>query len=129
MVNKLIGSVDNKDHSADKKSAARTTLVGSSLYQIGIPEGLESKTYGSLYKLLAERKMIPLGLLRGVFPHTKCGPKANKMPYVFTNPPKDTELFSCDKIFVLSQTPVKIGKASKVTARLVCSLLLFLRSN
>lgn len=26
------------------------------------------------------------------------------MPYVFTNPRKDTELFSCDKVFVLSQT-------------------------
>lgn len=42
------------------------------------------------------------GLLRGTFPHTNTGPKANKMPYVFTNPPRDTELFTCDKVFVLS---------------------------
>jgi hypothetical protein len=35
------------------------------------------------------------------------------MPYVFTNPPKDTELFTCDKVFVLSQTPVKISRSSK----------------
>jgi hypothetical protein len=111
VVNKLIGSVDNKD--LDKKGA-KSTLLGSSLYQIGIPDGLESKTYGALYKLLSNRKQIPLGILRGVFPHTKSGPKANKMPYVFTNPPKDTELFSCDKIFVLSQTPIKIGKVAKV---------------
>lgn len=44
------------------------------------------------------------GILRGVFANTKSGPKNNKMPYVFTNPPKDTELFTCDKVFILSQT-------------------------
>ena len=54
--------------------------------------------------------MIPLGLLRGVFSNTNTGPKSNKMPFVFTNPPKDTELFSCDKVFVLSQTPVRISQ-------------------
>jgi hypothetical protein len=37
------------------------------------------------------------------------GPKQNKLPYVFTNPPKETELFSCDKVFVLSQKPI-MGK-------------------
>ena len=70
------------------------TLVGSSLYQIPIPDGLASRTYGALYTKLAEKKMIPLGLLRGVFSNTNTGPKTNKMPYVFTNPPKDTELFA-----------------------------------
>jgi hypothetical protein len=88
-------------------------LIGSSLYQIPLPEGLGSRTYGALYSKLAERKMIPLGLLRGVFSHTNSGPKSNKMPYVFTNPPKDTELFSCDKVFVLSQQPVKLSKVVK----------------
>ena len=34
------------------------------------------------------------------------GPQGNKMQYVFTNPNKDAELFSCDKIFVLSQKPI-----------------------
>lgn len=82
------------------------TMASSSLYQIPIPDGLDSRTYGSLYRLLSRRKQIPLGILRGVFSNTKSGPKANKMPYVFTNPPKDTELFSCDKVFVLSQTPI-----------------------
>jgi hypothetical protein len=85
------------------------TLIGSALYQIPVlVEGLESRTYGALYSHLAKRKQIPLGILRGVFNNTKSGPKANKMPYVFTNPPKDTELFSCDKVFVLSQTLVKL---------------------
>jgi hypothetical protein len=90
------------------------SLLGSSLYQINVPEGLDSKTYGKLFSLLAKKNQIPLGILRGVYADTKCGPMSNKMPYVFTNPPKDTELFSCDKIFVLSQTPIKIGKVAKV---------------
>ena len=87
-------------------SAAAMGLIGSSLYQIPIPEGLESRTYGALYRLLARRGQIPLGILRGIYSHTKSGPKSNKMPYVFTNPPKDTELFTCDKVFVLSQTVI-----------------------
>jgi hypothetical protein len=100
------------------KSLSRS-LRGSSLYQIPLPEGLDSRTYGALYTLLAKRKMIPLGILRGVFANTKSGPKANVMPYVFTNPPKDTELFSCDKVFVLSQTPIKISRFNKVSASTV----------
>ena len=40
------------------------------------------------------------------------GPKGNKLPYVFTNPPSDTELFSCDRVFVLSQTPLPIVSTS-----------------
>lgn len=85
-------------------------MDSSSLYQISIPDGLESRTYGSLYRLLSRRKQIPLGILRGVFANTKSGPKSNKMPYVFTNPPKDTELFTCDKVFVLSQVPVGLHR-------------------
>jgi hypothetical protein len=38
------------------------------------------------------------------------GPKMNKDSYVFTNPPKDTELFSCDKVYVLSQAPINSGR-------------------
>jgi hypothetical protein len=139
VINKMIGSVEHvpKDV-ADKlrASGAGTTrsaqpsptkggpstlsgssyasMPSSSLYQISIPDGLESRTYGSLYRLLSRRKQIPLGILRGVFSNTKSGPKANKMPYVFTNPPKDTELFTCDKVFVLSQTPVGTSRVLKV---------------
>jgi potassium large conductance calcium-activated channel subfamily M alpha protein 1 len=80
-------------------------FVSSCLYQIPIPEGLESKTYGSLFKYLSDRGMIPLGVLRGVFAHMNLGPRGNKLPYVFTNPSHDIELFSCDRIFVLSQKP------------------------
>jgi hypothetical protein len=49
-----------------------------------------------------------LGLLRGVFETTGTGPKSNRVPYVFTNPTKDTELFACDKVFVLSIFPESI---------------------
>ena len=98
-------------------------MLSSMLYQIPLPDGLESRTYGSLYRLLSRRKQIPLGILRGVFANTKSGPKSNKMPYVFTNPPKDTELFTCDKVFVLSQTPVGVQKVHKVSDEYVCILL------
>jgi hypothetical protein len=117
----------NSDQHGMKKSASTGSLkgssskssglIGSALYQINLPEGLQTRTYGALYRLLTRRKQIPLGILRGVFAHTKSGPKANKMPYVYTNPPKDTELFSCDKIFVLSQTPVKITRVTKDETR------------
>jgi len=29
------------------------------------------------------------------------GPRGNKLPYVYTNPSKESELFRCDKVFVL----------------------------
>ena len=111
IINKLVGGVERKEKG---KASGKSHLQGSSLYQIPIPEGLESRTYGALFRLLANRKQIPLGLLRAVFHNTKTGPKANKMPYVFTNPPKDTELFACDRVFILSQTPIKITRIVKV---------------
>jgi voltage-gated potassium channel Kch len=85
-------------------------VKSSTLCQIPIPEGLESRTYGALFRFLAKTGVIPVGLFRGVFPQMKVGSKNNKMSYVYTNPPRDTELFSCDKVFVLSCTPT--GKMS-----------------
>jgi hypothetical protein len=35
------------------------------------------------------------------------GPKSNKAPYVYTNPSKDTELYTCDKVFVVSIEPIQ----------------------
>jgi hypothetical protein len=116
--------VSNRSDFDNGTSLGEGTLIGSNLYQIGIPEGLTTRTYGALYKLLANQKMIPLGILRGVFANTKTGPKGNKLPYVYTNPPKDTELFTCDKIFVLSQKP--IVKVEKRAAAGVRCLLCFL---
>lgn len=39
------------------------------------------------------------------------------MPYVFTNPSKDTEVFSCDRVFVLSQKPLPSNLASWIKAK------------
>lgn len=36
----------------------------------------------------------------------------NVLPYVYTNPPKETEVFSCDRVFVLSQSPLEIEKST-----------------
>jgi hypothetical protein len=127
VVNKLISGIEHKDYNEIAASAGTTQIkprglaavMGSSLYQIPIPDDLESHTFGALFKHLAKSDMIPLGIFRGVFQQMKTGPKANKMSYVFTNPPKDTELFSCDKVFVLSQkSPFlekkKVRKSTKV---------------
>ncbi len=84
-------------------------IKGSCLYQVSLPEGLTSKTYGALYQHLAAQGSIPLGLFRGTFANMNMGPKANRMPYVFTNPGKETELFSCDRVFVLSTTPQRVA--------------------
>jgi hypothetical protein len=135
VVNKLISGIDQAEHSElvakasyevahqndedddgsenDEKSAARNATIksklnsiqGSCLYQVSLPDGLEQKTYGALFQYLAARGSIPLGLLRGTFANMNMGPKANRMPYVFTNPSKETELFSCDRVFILSTTP------------------------
>jgi hypothetical protein len=125
VINKLISGIEHKDYNEIAASAGTTTVKprglaamnGSSLYQISIPDDLESHTYGALYKHLAKNDIIPLGIFRGVFTQMKTGPKANKMSYVFTNPPKDTELFSCDKVFVLAQkSPFTNAKSKKVGA-------------
>lgn len=84
--------------------------MGSSLHQIIVPDGLAKQTYGELFRYLSQRGIIPLGLLRGIFPAMGIGPKGNKAPYVFTNPSKDTEVFSCDKVFVLSQKSLTTTK-------------------
>ena len=40
----------------------------------------------------------------------------NVLPYVYTNPPKETEVFSCDRVFVLSQSPLEIQKSTSFRA-------------
>jgi len=101
----ILAGLMGKAHEPKRGVAA---VVGSALYQIKVPEG-DTRTYGELYKSLSKTGLVPLGLYRGVFKNMQVGPKQNKMPYVFTNPPKETELFSCDKVFVLSQKPI-MGK-------------------
>jgi len=102
-----------------KQKADLASITGSSLYQIPVPEGLEERTYGCLYKHLAKIGIIPIGILRGVFSHMNIGPKGNKMPYVYTNPTKNTEIFSCDRVFVLSQNVMPYGKLSSKEKRMI----------
>jgi potassium large conductance calcium-activated channel subfamily M alpha protein 1 len=100
--NELLANIRG-DTKTEKKGVA--AIVGSTLYQISVPE-LESRTYGSLFRHLCNEGIIPLGLYRGIFSHMNIGPKQNKSCYCFTNPSKDTELFSCDKVYVLSPRPL-----------------------
>jgi hypothetical protein len=87
-------------------------VTPSALYQIPIPDNLESRTYGALFKALCADGILPLGLLRGVFSNMSMGAKGNKMSYVYTNPHRDTELFTCDRVFVLSAKVLPEKKAS-----------------
>ena len=77
----------------------RKKKVNSScMYQIPLPKSMVGKTYGRLFHYLAENGILAIGLFRGVDDNT-----VNAMPYVFTNPPKTSRLYACDKVYVLSQ--------------------------
>lgn len=56
------------------------------------------------------------------------GAKGNKMPYVYTNPHKDTELFTCDRVFVLSPK-ILITKVSHFSSAADLTLLQEMPSN
>jgi hypothetical protein len=103
-------NVKNAVMELQQKGKSRlSSIKGSYLYQIPLPESMESKTYGALYEYLSKQDIIPLGLLRGTFNSLILGPMANKLPYVYANPSKDTVLYSCDKVFVLSMKPVGVN--------------------
>lgn len=95
-------------------------IQGSCLYQMSIPENFNERTYGKLYQRLSAQGIIPLGILRGTFSGMAMGPKANRAPYVYTNPDKDVELFKCDKIFVLSPKPLQID--NKLDLKVIITL-------
>jgi hypothetical protein len=101
-------------------------IQGSCLYQMAIPDNFNDKTYGKLFQKLSAQGIIPLGILRGTFHGLSVGPKANRAPYVYTNPDKDVELFKCDKIFVLSTKPLQADSKLDLKVRLLpgCSMFL-----
>jgi len=123
VIDKLISGADPREtnplaaypglHNKRPKAGIQS-IVGSSLYQIPIPDNIEEKTYGGVFNALAKEGILPIGLLRGVFNNMNIGPKANKMSYVYTNPSSATEVFSCDRVFVLSQ---KVLSGSKSTIK------------
>jgi len=116
IVSETIGNLTQET----KKGVA--AVLGSTLYQMKLPEDRAIHTYGELFRSLTKQGIVPLGLYRGVFKHLKQGPKQNRQPYVFTNPPKEVELFSCDRVFVLSQKPI-ISKERGLTKRKDWSLV------
>jgi hypothetical protein len=129
IVNHLVTGSDTKMNTVrDYEEAAevaeaeqqgiRRSLPSSRLYQIPIPDGLTSMTYGAMFKTLAKRRQMPLGIIRGVFESRQFGSRGNKLRYCYTNPPKDAEIFSCDSVIVLSPKPPKpTPAAEKALAR------------
>ena len=104
----LIAGVDPLQENNTIKDKTISKIQGSNLYQIPVPFEFEGKSYGKLFNYLTQEKsVIPIGILRGTFTHLKMGPKFNRMPYVFTNPSKDVELYSCDSVYILSQYPLE----------------------
>ena len=112
-------SSDDEDDDGDSDSSlnaddsmyerAINNIQCSCLYQMPIPSYLKKMYYGYLFKELALSGIIPLGLLRGTMVRdgeSTLGPKLNKMAFVFTNPDKDSELYCCDRVFVLSPQPI-----------------------
>jgi hypothetical protein len=121
VLDKLITGTDCIDPTADRnplissrkpKEKSLQSVACSALYQISIPDTLTTRTYGKLFELLTQENILPLGILRGVFSNMSSGAKGNKMPYVYTNPHKDTELFTCDRVFVLSPRSPESKKTS-----------------
>ena len=97
-----------------KHSNGSKLHMSSQLHQIPLPDGLQSRTYGALYKLLFKRGQIPLAIMRGVFRNRGVGSRGNSMRYCFTNPPYDMELFSCDQIVILSSYVPERRDANRV---------------
>lgn len=129
VVNKLIASNETmqpyiSNMGALHKKRSGLSAKSSSLFQIPLPAGYHEKTYGELMLHLAEKQILAIGLLRGIFSNMAIGSKGNKMPYIFTNPPCATELFSNDKVFVLSQNVLDVG--AKVVMKVSVPLFIYL---
>ena len=101
----------------NRNNSDLSKIKSSSLYQLPIPENINN--YEELFKYLGSKDMIPLGILRGVNPSSKMGPRYNKYPYVVTNPKKNTELYPFDKVFVLSPIPRHTPRTSQYLVRLI----------
>ena len=106
---------NNKKRNNNNNNKNINSYKSQSLYLAPIPDGIEkNRTYGTAFELFNNKGMLPLGLLRGVGHYNKFGVKGNKMEYVVANPPADTELFSSDRIYVLShKPPISSSKRAK----------------
>jgi hypothetical protein len=105
IVKHLVGGVDPIavqmwNHKMKHKIGA---AIDSQLFLIGIPSKYHSKTYFELFSYLVGYGMVPMGLQRGVMKKLKIGRQGNILPYVLTNPKKDTLLSKDDAVYVLAQ--------------------------
>jgi len=125
VVNKLISSRDLKEVTAAVNKVTADIQIGpgkkqsldavnsSSLYQVPIPKEFhQGGKYGDMFKQMAAKGILPLGLYRGVDPKSNIGVKMNTLPYVYTNPHEAVELFEHDRVFILSTKPVHITHMS-----------------
>lgn len=97
-------------------------VVESHLYLIQLPAAFVGQSYGVMFqKLLLGQGIMCLGLRRAGSNHTPASrfagsgvhgtrssdttSRGNVLPYVYTNPSKDTTLQQHDSVFVLSQDP------------------------
>lgn len=103
------GAIYRSESNDSQDTASSVDVQGSCLYQIPLPPDMATSTYGSLYKRLSKKGIIPLGLLRGTgSPHLAA-------PYVYTNPNYDTDLNSYDRVFILSVKPIQESADETVT--------------
>jgi hypothetical protein len=125
VVNKLISSRDIKEVTAavnkvtadvqfgPGKKQSLDAITSSSLYQIAVPKEFhQGGKYGDMFKQMAAKGILALGLYRGVNPANNRGVKMNTLPYVYTNPHESVELFEHDRVFVLSSNPVHLNHLS-----------------
>ena len=103
-MNNTTSSNNKNNNNSNTKNI--NSYKSQSLYLAPIPDGIDqNRSYGTAFEKFISKGMLPLGLLRGVGRFNKFGVKGNKMEYVVANPPGDTELFGCDRIYVLSSKP------------------------
>lgn len=94
-----------------KKNDYLASINCSSLYQLSPPSHLD--TYGAVFNHFADQGIIAFGIFR-----ERIGNQDEReMNFVFTNPSKDTNMFSSDKIFVLSPKLIQNKNMTSVKAR------------
>ncbi len=80
-------------------------MRGSVLIQISVPDDYIGKHYSEMVHQLLSDNRVAIGLYRDPDGQAKIGGGFNRLPYVVTNPSKDTILTCNDMVFILDQNP------------------------
>ncbi len=96
----VLDSMPNKE----EPSIIADNIKESHLFSIQVPDNFVDKRYADLFAYLIrlEEKLLPIGILRGVWGTLKLGPLGNRKSYMYTNPERDVKLFKGDSVFVLA---------------------------